>query len=89
MSNLEKKNYSCRTSPIYDDRDGDVIRRLDVKFIRVCEGNAPNAVFFLIPTVTKPVEPIEVDLNVEGYVRLASLPEELRAKVQEVLKPVT
>jgi len=84
---METKDYSRRTSKMYDDRDGDVVTRLDNGTIKVCEGEAPKMAFFLVPCA-KPQTEDEVpsiDLTVECYVRMDALSKETRNSIRQDL----
>lgn len=89
---METRDYSKRTSKSYDDRDGDVITRLDKGLIKVCEGEAPKMAFFMVMTPGKQVTDVDgvsnvsINMNVEAYARMAALPVDLRKLVSEALK---
>lgn len=85
---MEAKDYSKRTSRMYDDRDGDTITRLDGGLIKVCDGVAPKMAFFMVPCLKQPNDAVpSIDLMVEGYVRLAELSNDLKQRIKKELAP--
>lgn len=84
---MTTNDFSRRTSPIYDDREGTVVRSLTGPMIRVCEGPAPRSTFFLVPTHVGQEDGVpSINLQVEHYVRVSGFSEELRAQIRAELK---
>lgn len=79
-----ERDYSRRTSLWYDDRDGDTLTSLGTSIIKVCRPTTPTMVFFLVPD-NDTINQSTTDLHVEGYVRMADIPEDLRLQVRKAL----
>lgn len=87
---MTTRDYNQRTSHLYDDRDADTITSLSTPIIKTCDANAPDFAFFLVPTQSLTVHEggsiPEVNLNVESYVKMSSLPKELAQSVRQALQ---
>lgn len=89
MNVVTDKDFSKRTSTFYDDREGDTVTSLtSTKIIKVCEGPAPKAVFFLVPQVVKEQDvdnlPV-INLEIISYANLSELSQGLRDQVRAEL----
>ena len=83
------KDYNQRTSNICDDRDGDTITSLGTPLIKTCEPHAPDFAFFLVPTTKEPKLESgvpEIDMVVESYVKMSSLPKDIAQSVRQALQ---
>ncbi len=89
---MDEKDYSKRTSHMYDDRDGKTVTDLD-GLIKVCAARDkhPSIVRFL--TVTNDPEKSKASgvpetslhIDVVEYVNIGALPEPLSGLVREIL----
>lgn len=79
-----ERDYSKRTSHLYDDRDADTVYTLETPLIKVCHGKAPRMAFFLVPS-NDGINKTTFNISVEGYVRMADIPDDLRLQVRKAL----
>lgn len=83
---IPPKDYTKRTSHMYDDRDGDVVTSLGQPVIKTCDGTTPKMVFFLVPSVEDAsAASLTINLELEGYTRMADLSDETKALVRRDL----
>ncbi len=85
------KDYSTRTSEFYDDRDGDTVTSLN-KLIKVCEpGSGPKTIHVLeiakksTGVAADGVPEVEIDVNIVRYVKIDSLPKDIRDTVLAIV----